>query len=301
MDLGYSVTSLLTSTQLKTTLVTLVIVFIYFWINRRITQFRTHRSLTIELAQHDNFAYGLSYAGSIFAFVLVASEVFRGLSFSDPVADIVHTLVYATLSIVFLELGRYIHDRHILFNFDENKAINQKNVAGAVVDAASMITNAICIIAIYQWSGVNTLDDLPIIILMFLICQAQLMMLARWREYRFARSNQGESMQRTLSYENLSLSVFYAGYLIAAALAIKTGSYISDYQPSNMTSNVASFFLASTGIMVATVMLSALGSKIVLAKINSNVEISHQDNVGIATIEFAVIVSFALVLLRVFS
>ncbi|NQZ11779.1 MAG: DUF350 domain-containing protein [Algicola sp.] len=301
MTLGFEELSLVTIAQIKTTLITLTIVYVYFVLNRYITQYRTKRRLTQELAQHDNFAYGLSYAGSIFAFVLMASEVFPGVSFTDPLADTVHAVVYALLALIFLELGRFIHDRHILFNFDENKAINQKNVAGAIIDAASVIANAICVVAIYHWTGANTLDDLPIIILMYLICQVQLLMLTRWREYRYARVNQGESMQRTLSYENTSLSIQHAGYLIAGALAIRTTSHISYYLPSQITSNVASFILVSTAVMVATIVFSGLASKIVLAKINSNVEISHQDNVGIATIEFSVLVAISMVLLRVFS
>lgn len=288
------------SEQIKTILLTLTVVFVYFFVNRLITQYRTKRRLTHELAQNDNFAYGLSYAGSIFAFVLMASELFRGLSFADMTADSIHALVYAVLAVLFLELGRYIHDRHILFNFDENKAINQRNIAGAFVDSASVIANAICIVAIYHWSGADALNDLPIIILMFCICQAMLLMITRWREYQYAKTNQGESMQRTLSHENLSLSIYYAGFLIAGALAIKTGSHISHYRPEEFVSNVVNFILASTGVMIATAILSALGSKIVLAKIDADVEINHQDNVGIATIEFAVTVAIALVLLKIF-
>lgn len=300
MDLGFFNSLMPTSEQIKTTLLTIVVVFIYFFVNRAITQFRTKRRLTRELAQHDNFAYGLSYAGSIFAFVLIASELLLGLTFEDVASDSLHAAVYAALAVVFLELGRYVHDRHILFNFDENQAINQRNVAGAFVDSASVIANAICIIAVYHWSGADELRDLPVILLMFSICQVMLLMLTRWREYQYAKANQGESMQRTLSQENLALSIYYAGFLIAGALAIKTGAHISHYRPEEFISNVVNFVLASTAVMAATAILSALGSKIVLARIDSDVEISHQDNVGIATIEFAITIAIALVLLKIF-
>ncbi|MFT5163705.1 MAG: hypothetical protein ACI9FJ_002302 [Alteromonadaceae bacterium] len=287
--------------KIKTTLITLVIVFIYFFINRWITQYRTGRKLNKELALLDNFAYGLSYAGSIFAFVLIAGEVFRGLSFEDLFADSIHALIYAALAVAFMEMGRYIHDHHILFNFDENKAINQKNIAGAFVDAASIIANAICIIAIYHWSGANTMDDLLIIIIMFFITQAYFLLLARWREYRYAKANQGDSMQRTLSYENLSLSIHYSGYLIAGALNIKTASQITHYLPAEITTNVLAFFLYGSCFMIANIAFAFIGSKIVLNHINADVEINHQDNVGIATVEFTIIVSLALMIMKVFS
>lgn len=287
--------------QLKTTLVTIVIVFIYFFINRWITQYRTGRKLNKELALLDNFAYGLSYAGSIFAFVLIAGEVFRGLSFEDLFADSVHAMIYAGLGVIFMEMGRYIHDHHILFNFDENDAINHKNIAGAFVDAASVIANAICIIAIYHWSGANTMDDLLIIIIMFFIAQAYLLGLTRWREYRYARANQGDSMQRTLTYENLSLSIHYAGYLLAGALAMKTASQVTRYIPSEITTNVMSFFLHSLFFFIVNVMVAFVGSKIVLSHINADVEINHQDNVGIATVEFTIVVAIALMLMKIFA
>ncbi len=287
--------------QLKITLVTLVIVFIYFFINRWITQYRTERKLNKELAYRDNFAYGLSYAGSIFGFVLIAGEVFRGLQFDDLFADSIHALIYGALAVAFMELGRFIHDRYILFGFDENSAINHKNIAGAFVDAASVIANAICIIAIYDWSGANTMDDLLVIIIMFFIAQAYLLTLARWREFRYAQLNQGDSMQRTLCYENLSLSIHYAGYLLAGALAIKTSSQITHYMPSEITTNVLWFFFFAISFMAANILFAYIGSKIVLTHINADVEINHQDNVGIATVEFTIMVSLGLMLMKIFA
>ncbi|MFT4925712.1 MAG: hypothetical protein ACI8WB_001807 [Phenylobacterium sp.] len=287
--------------QLKITLVTLVIVFIYFFINRWITQYRTGRKLNQELAHFDNFAYGFSYAGSIFAFVLIAGEILRGLSFDDLLADSIHALIYAGLAMAFMEMGRFIHDRYILANFDENKAINHKNIAGAFVDAASIIANATCIIAIYHWSGANTMDDLLIIIIMFFISQAYLLVLARWREYRYAKKNQGDSMQRTLTYENQSLSIHYAGYLIAGSLAVKTASQVTRYVPSEIATNIIGFFALSGAIISANIFFAYIGSKIALHHINADVEINHQDNVGIATVEFTIIVSIGLMIMKVFG
>ncbi len=300
MDLSFINQLIPSNEQVKTILLTFTLVFLYFFVNRKITQYRTKRHLTVELAKHDNFAYGLSYAGSIFGFVLIASEVLSGLSFNDVRSDTLHGIVYALLAVVFVELGRYIHDRHILFNFDENNAINHRNIAGAVVDSASVIANAICIIAIYYWSGANSFGDLPITLLMFCLSQAMLLMITRWRESQYAKANQGESMQRMLSQGNLSLSIYYAGFLIAGALAIKTGAHISHYDGAEVVSDVINFVLASTAIMILTALLSALGSKIVLANIDADIEINHQDNVGIALIEFAVTIAIALILLKVF-
>jgi uncharacterized membrane protein YjfL (UPF0719 family) len=287
--------------RLKTTTITLVIVFIYFFINRRITQYRTGRKLNKELAQKDNIAYGLSYAGSTFAFVLIASEVLRGLRFDDWLNDGLHALVYAGLAVVFMELGRYIYDHHILAKFDENNAINHKNIAGAFVDAANMVANALCIIAIYRWNGADNMDDLLVITIMFFLSQFQLLLITRWREFRYARINQGGSLQNTLSYENLSLSIHYAGYLLAMALAINTASQLSHYIPHELATNVLSFFVLSAGFMLATIVFAAIGSKIVLARIDTDIEIDQQDNTGIAAVEFAIIVSIGLMLMKVFS
>lgn len=300
MEWGLLATMLPTQAQIKTAVVTMVVIFVYFFINRKITQFRTKRRLTRELAHHDNFAYGLSYAGSIFAFVVIASDILNGLSFNDLMTDSLYAAVFAALAVMFLELGRYIHDNHILFSFDEGQAINQKNVAGAFVDNAAMIANAVCITAIYHWSGAQSYKDLPIMILMFCFCQIMLLMVARWREHQYAKANQGESMQRSLRHENLSMSIYYAGYLIAGALAIKTGSHLSSYQPDNVITNIIHFIVASFVVMLLTAVLSSIGSKIVLANIDSDIEISHQDNIGIATIEFVVTIAMALVLLKVF-
>ena len=283
--------------ELKAILITLTIVLVYFAINRSITHYRTHRKLNQELAEYDNFAYGLSYAGSIFAFVFIAGAVFGQHSFGDPLQDSFHITLYAILTIGCVEAGRFIHDRFILRYFDENKAINHKNTAGAFIDAASVITNAICVVAIFNWSGPHTIADVVTVISLYLICQLQLLLLTRWREYRYAKNNQGESMQRTLGYENLALSIQHAGYLIAGALAIKITTFLLLYSPGAFFDNISGFVLVGTLVMIFTVIFAAVGSNIVLRGINIESEIGFQDNVGIATVEFSVLVSTALVLL----
>jgi len=280
--------------HLRTIAATLVIVMIYFAINRFITSIRTERKLNKELAEKDNFAYGLSYAGSIFAFVLIASEVFSGIDYAKPAEQLIKIIAYGLLTIGCVEIGRYIHDKFILVNFDENKAINQRNIAGAVIDAASVLANAIAVVAIVRFSGEHSLEKLPIIIIIYGLFQLQLLLLTRWREYRHAINNQGDSMQRTLSYENISLSFVHAGYLISAALAVKTANHLTMYQHEEHISNVISIVVISFVVMILTIMMAALGSKIVLKGINAETEIDHQDNIGIATIELSLLLAIAL-------
>lgn len=299
MNLANFKTDIFNLDHLQTMLMTLVIVLIYFAINRVITGYRTGRQPTEELAVRDNFAYGLSYAGSIFAFVWIASEVFSGINYDDPVELVGKIIVYGILTIGCVEIGRYIHDRFILVSFDENKAINQRSITAALIDAASLISNAIAVIAIVRWSGEHSLAQLPTIIVLYGIFQLQLLGLTRWREYRFANDNQGDSMQRIMSFETISLSIKHAGYLIAAALAVKTATQVGLHLPQNHISNIINLTIISSAVMVLTIILAALSSKIVLRGINAESEIDHQDNVGIATIELSILVAIAMMFVSI--
>lgn len=283
------------SAHLATLATTLVIVFIYLGINRYITEYRTGRNLHQELGEHDNFAYGLSYAGTIFAFLTIASEVFGQLSLKITSSNVINIIIVGVLSIVCIEVGRFIHDRLIMVDFDENEAINKRNLAGATIDAASVIANAIAVVAIFNWYGGHDLIELPIILFVYVIFQLQLLLLTRWREYRYAQSNQGESIQHTFKIENLAISIQHSGYLIALALSAKTTTQILVYNQQTTTANLLGFAIGTVFVMALTIIIAAISHKIILNNINSDVEIGHQNNIGIATVEMSTLVAVALV------
>lgn len=282
------------SAHLTTVATTIVIVFIYLGINRYITEYRTGRNLHQELGEHDNFAYGLSYAGTIFAFLTIASEVFGQLSLSFKSSNIINMVLVGVLTIICIEAGRFIHDRLIMVGFDENEAINKRNLAGATIDAASVVANAIVVVAIFNWYGGHDFLELPIILVVYVIFQIHLLLLTRWREHRYAEYNQGESMQRTFKIENLAISIQHSGYLIALALAAKTTTQVLIYDQQSTTANLLGFTLGTLLVMILTIIIAAISHKIILNNINSEVEIGHQNNIGIATVEMSTLVAVAL-------
>lgn len=283
------------SAHLATFATTIIIVFIYLAINRYITEYRTGRNLHKELGERDNFAYGLSYAGTIFAFLTIASEVFGQLSLSFKANNIFNMCIVAVLSIICIEAGRFIHDKLIMKGFDENEAINKRNLAGATVDASSVITNAIAVVAIFNWYGGHQLMELPIILIVYVIFQLQLFLLTRWRARRYAEYNQGESIERIFKSENLAISIQHSGYLIALGLAAKTTTQVLIYDQQATTANLLGFAFGTVLVMLLTIIIAAISHKIILKNINSGVEIGHQNNVGIATVEMSTLTAIALV------
>jgi hypothetical protein len=249
-----------------------------------------------ELAERDNFAFGISTAGAIAALGIVLTGAITGEAAASYVTEAIGMTSYGLFGLFLIKFGRFIHDKVALNEIDKNAEILKGNVSVAIVDASVAIATAIIIRAVLMWAEDITINTFIAIFSAFLISQCILVLLTRLREYRYAKRNQDASMQQALSENQIALAIRHSGYLIAMALSFNAASHFIIYNPTAYVTNVIGWSVFSLIMLVALSALITLVKKLVLARIDLAKEVEQQQNIGIAAVEMAISIAIALIL-----
>lgn len=249
-----------------------------------------------ELAERDNFAFGISTAGAIAALGIVLTGAITGEAAPSYLTEAIGMTSYGLFGLILIKLGRFIHDKIALDELDKNAEILKGNVSVALVDASVAIATAIIIRAVLMWAEDITLDTFIAIFSAFLISQCILVLLTRLRESRYAKRNQDASMQQAFVQGQTALAIRHSGYLIAMALSFNAASHFIVYNPTAYVTNVIGWSVFSLIMLVVLSALITLVKKLVLARINLAQEVEQQHNIGIAAVEMAISIAIALIL-----
>ncbi|MCL1141130.1 DUF350 domain-containing protein [Shewanella gaetbuli] len=251
---------------------------------------------TQELAERDNFAFGISTAGVVAALGIVLTGAITGEAATSYTIEAIGMTAYGVFGLVLIRLGRFLHDKIALNEFPKNEEILKGNVSVAVVDAASAIATAIIIRAVLMWAEDITIDTFIAIFSAFLVSQLVLVILTRVRENRYAKRNQGASMQQALQQGQTALALRHSGYMIAMALSFNAASHFIIYIPSAYVSNIIGWLAFSFVMLILMSVIITIVKKLVLAGINLAEEVEQQHNIGIAAVEMAISIAVALIL-----
>lgn len=251
---------------------------------------------TQELAKEDNFAFGISLAGSVGALGIVLTGAIVGEAAPDLLTEAVGMLAYGLYGLLLIKMGRVIHDRFALNQLDKMAQIKAHNVTVGLVDAAGAIATAIVIRAVLLW--VDGLDTSTFIAITcgFLVAQTMLVMVTRLREHQYASDNQGDSLQEAFSNGQIALAVRYSGQVISTALAVTAASHFLTYSPATLLMNLIAWLVFSIIMTILVAVLTSVAKRIVLLGINLVEEVDQQHNIGVASIEMATSIAIALIL-----
>ena len=84
-------------------------------------------------------------------------------------------------------------------------------------------------------------------------------------------------------------------------MSVTAASYFIEYNEQFLWADIFQWVIISAVLMIALTILTSLAKSIVLWGINRRIEVEDQDNIGIATIEFATSFSIALLLMALMS
>ncbi len=251
---------------------------------------------TDELAKEDNFAFGISVAGSIAALGIVLTGAITGENAPSYQLEIIGMLSYGLLGLVLIKIGRILHDRLALQEIDKTEQIKARNITVGLVDAAGAIATAIIIRAVLLWVHGLTISTFIAIIAGFLVAQAMLILVTRLKEHQYAKNNQDDSMQEALATGQIALAIRYAGQAISTALAVTAASHFLVYSPDTLVENLIGWLVISIVMTVLVAILTTIAKRIVLWGINLSEEVDQQHNIGVASVEMAISISIALIL-----
>ncbi|SQH75198.1 conserved membrane protein of unknown function [Shewanella benthica] len=250
----------------------------------------------VELAERDNFAFGISTAGAIAGLGIVLTGAISGEAATSYAAEAIGMSAYGLFGLILIKLGRYLHDKIALNEFNKGEQILKGNISVAIVDASAAIATAIIIRSVLIWAEDLTVDTFIAIFSAFAISQLMLVLLTRFREYRYAKRNQDSSMQQALVQGHTAVAIRHSGYMLAMALSFNAASHFIIYNPQAYIANLLGWLVFSVIMLVALTVLIKIVKKLVLANINLAQEVEQQHNIGIATVELAISIAVALIL-----
>lgn len=267
---------------------------------RSISGLSTKISVREELGEKDNFAFGISLAGRMFALLIVLSAVVgRHVSMGYESAAL-GMLLFGSMGILLVKLGRFAHDKLVLNQLDKNAMIKDKSVSVALVDASSAIACAVITKSIIDWADGADINAFIAVFSGVLVVMTVLLVSTRVYEYRFAESNQNSSFQKTLCDGQLALAVQHSGNLIGIAIAVSSASKLLLYKPEAYIANITGWLIVGIVLAFSLMLLTSISKRIILVGMNLRKEVSLQHNVGIASVEAVLSVGFALLFTNVF-
>lgn len=251
---------------------------------------------TEELAQKDNFAFGVSVAGSILALGIVLTGAITGENAPSYTIEIIGMLAYGTYGLVLIKVGRIIQDKVALQHLNKTELIKDRNLTIGIVDAAGAIATAIIIRAVLLW--VDGLDVSTFIAITsgFFVAQAVLVLVTRIREKKYAKNNQEDCLQEALTDGQIALAIRYSGQVISTALAVTAASHFLVYSPDTLVMNLMGWLVFGLIMTILVALLTSIAKRIVLWGINLVEEVDQQHNIGVASIEMATSISIAMIL-----
>lgn len=253
-----------------------------------------------ELATKDNFAFGISMAGGVAAMGIALSGAITGELAGSHKIEFIGMLSYGLAGLILIKAGRYIHDKFALPDFDKQELILNRNIAVSIVDAASVIATAIVVRAAIIWVDGLNVDTFIALTAAWIVSQVMLVIITRLFEWKYAKNN-GISFQTALVNDHTALGLRYSGYLISTAMSVTAASYFIVFDVDTLWFGLGQWVVISVILMVVLTVLTAIAKYLVLWGINRRKEIEEQQNIGIATIEFAISFSIALLLMGLMS
>jgi len=251
---------------------------------------------TDELSKQDNFAFGISVAGSIFALGIVLTGAITGENASSYMMEVIGMFSYGIFGLLLIKAGRMIHDKIALQQLDKMALIKEQNLTIGIVDAAGAIATAIIIRSVLLWVDGLSVSTFIAITCGFIVAQTVLVIVTRIREKQYAKNNQGDSLQEALSNGQLALAIRYSGHVISTALAVTAASHFLVYSPETLIENLIGWLVFGVVMTLLVALLTALAKRIVLWGINLVEEVDQQHNIGVASIEMATSIAIALIL-----
>ena len=256
---------------------------------------------TDELAKEDNFAFGISVAGSVAALGIVLTGAITGENAEGYLMEIIGMASYGIFGLILIKIGRIFHDRFALNQIDKNAQIKARNITVGIVDASGAIATAIIIRAVLLWVYGLDINTFIAITAGFIVSQAMLVLVTRIKERQYAANNQNSSMQNAFAEGQVALAIRYAGQVISTALAVTAASHFLTYSPETLLINLVGWLVFGMVMTLLVAVLTSIAKRLVLMGINLVEEVDQQHNIGVASVEMAISISIALILTALMS
>jgi len=254
-----------------------------------------------ELAERDNFAFGLSFSGGMIALALMMTGVVSGEANDNLITEGLLVGLYGAVGILLIKLGRVIQDKLVMTSIPIQEEIRKGNLAAAFLDMAGTIATGFVLRSVFIWVENETITGLVIVLVAFLLTQLLLALVTKFRLTVYEKRHPDGCLQVALKAGNVALSLRYFGHVIGIALVMSAASSFVIYNSQYLGLALFTWVVVTIVFSVILSLISSVARFIILAGIDVVEEVDHQENVAIGAIEAAIYVSVAILILAVFS
>ncbi|MBV1919600.1 MAG: DUF350 domain-containing protein [Pseudomonadales bacterium] len=268
---------------------------------RKLTGLVANLSTTEELSERDNFAFGVSLAGAIFALSLMLTGVLSGDEGTSLVNEAMLLIGYGVLGVLLIKIGRVVLDRWVLRGVEIQKEIKNANLSVALVDVANVVATGIILRAVLGWIEGDLVLSLIALVMAFVVTQLLLSLVSYSRVVIFSRRNKGRDWQKEIADGNSALALRYMGHVIGASLAVTAASGLVIYNEQDLFYSLLIWAVTAIDLVVVATLFSFIARKFILNGIDVVAEVDTQRNVGVATIEAVIYLSIGLLLIALLA
>ncbi|WP_086932372.1 DUF350 domain-containing protein [Agarilytica rhodophyticola] len=254
-----------------------------------------------ELADKDNYAFGVSVAGGLLALCFMLAAAVSGDIAGSLAEEAINVLSYALVGVVLLKLGMLINDNLLMRGFSVGEQLRQKNMAVGVVNGSNLVAQGIITSAAIKWVETDSWQGLGFVVMIWLVSQVVISLVTFIRMSVYKRRHNGSSWQTAIEGNNAALAIRFAGQIIAAAITVKAASNMVAFLPLLWMTSMASLLLYSLGLVIVVWGIYRIVLPTVLYGVNVVEEVDSQGNIGIAFIEAGLFISIALILLSLLA
>jgi len=268
---------------------------------RKFTGLVSNLSTTEELAERDNFAFGISLAGAIFALSLMLTGVLSGDVATSLLNEAILLIGYGVLGVLLIKIGRFVLDRWVLRGVAIQQEIKNANVPVALIDVANVVATGIILRAVLGWVEGDLWLSIVALLMAFVVTQLLLSLVSYSRVVIFSKRNKGKDWQEEITNGNSALALRYMGHIIGVSLAVTAASGLVVYNEQNMLYSLMLWTVAAVDLVVVATLFSFIARKFILNGIDVVEEVDTQRNIGVATIEAVIFLSIGLLLITLLA
>jgi hypothetical protein len=241
-------------------------------------------SVRNEVAEKDNFAFGIVVGSLFLSFFLIMSAATTGSDVVGWKEEIILMVSYGFSGTAMLLMSKIIFDKFSMRSFCVKDQLEKGNLAIAIVDSGNAIATALIVFTYMSWVKGTDLVAIEVVLYGWVLSQIVLfgMTLARSKLYK---SFDGESLVENLQSGNIAVAIRFAGYRLSVGLAALVASSHFPYDSDEPFVLATLIFITSILIAIIIKVFTAIVKKAIFWSTDFNNEINKQKNVGMAWIE----------------
>ncbi len=246
-----------------------------------------------ELSKKDNYAFGLSFAGGVYAFSLIIAAAVAGDAADSWLIEAANIAMYGVLGLLLLKLGSSLFDRFIFDRFSVKDEVLKQNLGAGIVQMGNFVALGIIVAGSINWVDSESYDGLLIVIANFFAAQLILLVITRVRARIYMSRHNNQRLQDAIAAGNPALAVRYAGHLIAASVAVSSVGAVIPWFSDAPWMSAAFWLIGGLAAALLLSLLAGLAGKIILTGVNVIQEVDTEKNYGVAMIEAAIFIAVA--------